>query len=263
MDFQVLVSTMNQDNNSDILEKMNIQSDAIVINQSNRFESRQLFSNGYLINFMTFEEKGVGLSRNSALMRATADICLFGDDDVIYKDNYREIVIKEFIKNPKADVMIFNLLSNHPTKKTAQVRKNKRLHFYNCFRYGAPQIAIRLNSIRKNNIYFSLLFGGGAKYSAGEDSLFLADCLKYRLRIYSSKETIGTISFDKSTWFNGYTDKYFIDKGILFYTLSKVIAKPLCFQFCLRHRKLFSEEKTWREAYKLMCKGIEVFKINR
>ena len=35
------------------------------------------------------------------------------------------------------------------------------------------------------HITFSLLFGGGAKYSNGEDSLFLKDCLKYGLVVYA------------------------------------------------------------------------------
>ena len=40
-------------------------------------------SYGCLLN-----ERGIGLSRNTALMRATADIILFADEDVTYKDGY-------------------------------------------------------------------------------------------------------------------------------------------------------------------------------
>ena len=45
---------------------------------------------------MSFTERGVGLSRNNALMRASADICLFADDDIIYENNYKEILNRYF-----------------------------------------------------------------------------------------------------------------------------------------------------------------------
>ena len=40
------------------------------------------------IKIYSFDERGVGLSRNSALMRADADIIVFADSDVIYNDDY-------------------------------------------------------------------------------------------------------------------------------------------------------------------------------
>ena len=75
MKLQVLVSTMHQTDYS-LLEKMNIQSDAIVINQCDR-DGIERFSfpfRGHDILWMSMNERGVGLSRNNALMRATGDM---------------------------------------------------------------------------------------------------------------------------------------------------------------------------------------------
>lgn len=76
MTLQVLVATMHQTDHS-LLEKMNIQSDAIVVNQCNRNEVERFMYNGHQILWMSLNERGIGLSRNTALMRATADIILF------------------------------------------------------------------------------------------------------------------------------------------------------------------------------------------
>ena len=42
-------------------------------------------------------------------MRATGDICLFADDDMIYVNDYSKLVENAFLENPTADVIIFNL----------------------------------------------------------------------------------------------------------------------------------------------------------
>jgi glycosyltransferase involved in cell wall biosynthesis len=255
MDLQVLVSTMHQTDHS-LLEKMNIQSDAIVINQCDRNEFEEFEYKGNAIKFLSFAERGIGLSRNTGMMRATADICLFADDDVTYIDNYKEIILREFVRNPQADVIVFNVPSMNPEREEYVIKKAKRLRFYNCLRYGTFRIAIRTASVRKANISFSLLFGGGAKYSAGEDSLFMADCIKKGLQVYASPKSIGTVNHAESTWFTGYTDKYFIDKGVFFACLSKRWAKLLCLQFAIRRRNMFKEDKTVMEAYRLMLEGI-------
>ncbi|WP_372995841.1 glycosyltransferase family A protein [Lutispora sp.] len=254
MNLQVLVSTMHQTDHS-ILDKMNIQSDAIVINQCDRNSFEEFDYNGNSVRFLSLAERGVGLSRNTSLMRATAEICLFADDDVTYVNEYKRIILDSFASNPKADVIMFNVPSTNPDRVGPTISKWKRLHFYNCFRYGTFQIAVRTESIRKANISFSLLFGGGAKYSSGEDSLFINDCLKKGLKLYRSPDTIGSVTHKESTWFHGYTDKYFIDKGVFFSCLSKKWAVLYCLQFIFRHYKLFIKEKSILEAYRLMIKG--------
>lgn len=69
MKLQVLVSTMHQTDHS-LLEKMNIQSDAIVINQCGHDCIERFTFPGHDILWMSMNERGVGLSRNNALMRA-------------------------------------------------------------------------------------------------------------------------------------------------------------------------------------------------
>ncbi|CAG9612121.1 hypothetical protein BACCIP111899_01293 [Bacillus rhizoplanae] len=259
MDLQVLVSTMHQDNHS-LIERMNIQSDVIVVNQCDRNEFEEFMYKGYNVQFLSFPERGVGLSRNNAFMRATADICIFADDDLTYCDNYKEMILTSFKNNPDADIIVFNVPSTNPDRPSYQIKKSGRVRLFNCLKYGAVRFAVRTDKVRKANIHFSLLFGGGAKYGSGEDSLFIFECIKKGLKVYAEPKVIGYVSQEDSSWFTGYTDKYFIDKGALYASLSKRWAKLLIFQFALRHRNMYKNYKTWTSALKLMLKGIREIK---
>lgn len=214
MKLQVLVSTMHQTDHS-LLEKMNIQSDAIVINQCDHDCIERFTFRGHDILWMSMKERGVGLSRNNALMRASGDVLLFADDDVVYTDNYEEKIIKSFENNPQLELIVFNLESQNPDRPEAIVEKEYRLHWYNSLKFGAFRIAIRQASIRKANVFFSLLFGGGARYQSGEDTLFIIQCLKKGIRGLASSAVIGTVQQDESTWFKGFDETYFFDKGVL------------------------------------------------
>ncbi|WP_338655181.1 hypothetical protein V6B14_03480 [Sporosarcina psychrophila] len=254
MKVQTLISAMHQ-NDEKILSRMNIQTDSILINQSDRFNEKNLLFNGNKINILSFKERGVGLSRNNALMRSNREICIFADEDLSYVDGYEDIILKEFADNPKADLILFNVPSTNEERPTYLIPKKSRVRWYNSQRYGAVKIAVKTAKIKQANIYFSLLFGGGAKYSAGEDSLFISDCLKKGLKIYANPEIIGYVNQVESSWFEGYTEKYFFDKGAFFATISKRWSWFLCLQFSLRHRNLYSENKSIIEAFKLMLAG--------
>ena len=254
MDLQVLIATMNQTDHR-LLKKMNIQSNAIVGNQTTINKIEEFTYNNHQIKYLSFNEKGVGLNRNNALMRAQAEVCLFADDDMVYEDNYPEIVKRQFRNNPEADVIIFNLYEENPSR---YIIKNKfKVNFMNYMRFGAARIAFRTESVTKNAIYFNQHFGGGTEYSNGEDTLFLTECLKKGLNIVAVPEYLATLTEERdSTWFSGYDDKFFKDRGTLFYYISKRWAKLLCLQFVIRQRNKFREDKSLVEAYRLMIEGV-------
>lgn len=228
MTYQLLISTMHRTDDT-ILEKMRICSDAIVINQCDYFDKKNIEHNGHQIMFFSFDERGVGLSRNSAMMRATADIIEFADDDMIFTDSYREVVLREFEAHPEADAILFSVESLNPERPLLKIHKFARVRRREALKYGCARLAIRREKVLYNNIAFSLLFGGGAKYGSGEDTLFLQDCLRAGLRIYKSPVKVADITQEDSTWFHGYTEKYFTDKGALF-----AAAMPkMCYAYAL------------------------------
>ncbi len=259
---EVLAVTMNADSRS-LVEKMNIQSDALIGNQADRYETEEYTYNGCRIKCFTTNERGVGLNRNNILMRATADIVLFADDDVVYDDGYKDMVLSAFNEHPKADVIIFNVVPIPESINPCLITKWKKIGMLNCLKYGAVRIAAKRSAMQECNVYFSLLFGGGARFSAGEDSLFLADLVKKKLKVYAYPQKIGNVYFETSSWFVGFNEKYFKDKGIFFYFLSKRFSFLLCLQYVVRCRHLFKEYCKPKKALKLMLEGIKEYKNER
>ena len=211
MTIETLVSAVKEDVAS-LAEKMNLQSDAVIINQCNENSYLEYEHNGNIIRGYSFAEKGVGLSRNNALLRAKADIVLFSDEDIVYHDGYAKAVLDAFEKHPEADMLLFNM-DVEADRATYHIEKEQRVRFYNSGRYPTYSFAIRREKLHKANITFSLLFGGGAKYSNGEDSLFLLECLKKGLKVYALTIEIGREVPRPSTWFKGYTEKLFFTEN--------------------------------------------------
>jgi hypothetical protein len=157
-----------------------------------------------------------------------------------------------------ADVVIFNFMMRRGCGDFFErVRKEGKVRINNAFKYGTYCISARLSRIHFANIFFHLEFGGGAKYSSGEDSLFLHDCLRKKLKVYTSKKIIGTLDHGESTWFQGYNDKFFFDKGVLYYALNSRMCKLIALYNCYKHRKNHYMVYGWKKAYKQMLMGIK------
>lgn len=261
MKIEVLLATMNQKDYS-IINKMNIKTDAIVGNQCDVNKIEEIEVNGNKVLWLSFAERGVGLNRNNALMRSKADVCILADDDLIYVDNYKNVVENAFTKYKDADVIIFNIYENPVTRYV--IKNSFRVKWYNFMRFGAARIAFKRKSITHNNIFFNLHFGGGCEYGSGEDTIFLHNCLKAGLKIIAVPDYIATLKNDRaSTWFNGYNDKYFYDKGALFACMYGRKAWILCFVFLLKHGKRMQLSlMQFINKFKVMLQAIKKFRAN-
>ena len=264
LSIQVLVSTMDQ-NDYSLLDRMNIQSDAIVINQSDK-DSVEIFNyKGYKIKWISMRQRGIGLSRNTALMNATADIVLFADDDMEYFDQYPKNVIGAFEKYNEADVICFNINLINSVKNIGGHRnntQNRRLHFYNSMRYGATLIAARRKSLWRERISFSMIFGGGAEFSSGEDSLFIKDCHNSKLCVYSNCYCLGNVDDSKSSWYKGLNDKFFEDRGRL-YTSAFPRINELIFAYYSFRLSRVSKDYGFRKIFTLFNIGKKKIKVYR
>lgn len=256
MTFQLLVSTMHKEDFR-IVEEMNIHSDAIIINQGANHSYDSISCGDSTVQMYSFAEKGVGLSRNTAMMRATADIIEFADDDMVFTDTYKEDVLHEFDKHPEADAILFSLVSLNPDRPQVKIKKFGKVSKVAALKYGCARLAIRRDKILYNNIAFSLLFGGGAKYGSGEDTIFLQDCIRAGLKIYRSPIKVADVRQETSSWFEGYTPKYYYDKGALF-----AAALPkLCYIYAIVSTLKSKGNSLGKTAiFKLYLKGIIEFK---
>lgn len=254
MKVEVLASVMNQ-SMENIVRSMNLDSDAVIINQCDSLQQEEMEYNGHKMRFFSFPERGIGKSRNEAIMRADSDICLFSDEDIVYEKGYEESIVAEFERNPRADMILFNIQVEE-SRRTYHITERKKVHWYNCGRYGAVSFAIRRESLLRSGVTFSLLFGGGAKYSNGEDSLFLKEFMSKGYQVYTAPVTIGRELAGDSTWFAGYNEKFFYDRGVLYHYLYGKPAVVFALRFLVAHKSKMCEGVSLKQAFKWMCEGI-------
>lgn len=260
MKLEVLLATMNQVDDS-ILDTMNVSTDIIVCNQNENCVSYKCYErNEHNVRWYNFSEKGVGLNRNNALLRATADICVLADDDIIYNENYDQIIINAFKLRPDVDILLFNIHSL-PNEKRYIATKDKRIHRYNCGKFGAVRIAFRRMSVIKNAVSFNQLFGGGSIFAAGEDTMFIRDCIRKGLKVVAVSDFILKLNdLRPSTWFRGYDQKYFEDMGSSYYYHFKSLANLCVMLQLFKRRKAILENYSFVQAWRFAKIGIRKFK---
>jgi len=254
MHVTLLISALEQ-NAYEMIEKMKIGSDAVIVNQCDRNEKKEI-DKGHKIILIESSDRGVGLSRNTCIDNSFGDILLFSDDDIVYDDGYALKVSKEFEEHPKADMIMFNF-DVCEERRTYENKGFKKLSSLNIGRYPAYSIAVRRDVLIDKNIRFSTLFGGGAKYKNGEDSLFLRDACKAGIRMYSTETRLGREEPRTSTWFDGYTEKFFFDRGVLFAFLYGKNAWLWRLRFILVKKEMFKGTIKRKEADKLIKAGIK------
>lgn len=253
MKIQVLVASMNSD--SSLIEEMNLQTDAIIINQCNENKVELIKRDNFNVKFISDVNRGVGKSRNLAIINSDADICLIADEDMVYVDGYEEIVRAEFEKNSDADMILFSLESSNPERPLYKEESDHWVGNRNFRKYGACRIAFKREVILKNNIFFSLMFGGGAKYGSGEDSLFLGECLKDKIKIFASTQKIADVKQEDSSWFTGYNEKYYTDKGALFGAMGSLSSLFLIPIMALKTKETYKDKFSYKQVKSFMMQG--------
>lgn len=242
--FEILCVTMHQKDFSKIRE-MNIHSDVVFANQADYTAFEEYDFEGHQARMVTTDTRGVGVNRNMALMYAKGDICLFADDDVVYADDVETRILAEFSAHPDADIIVFHF-DTVSGKKQRQYSKTKKWSRLYRLPWGSVRIAFRLEKVRKANLWFTTLFGGGCMFPSGEDSMWLTEAKRKGLTFYVSKETIGKISYEESCWFTGYDEKYYFGQGAYYQAVRpKTFALWMIYSVVrtYSHRELSVKEK--------------------
>lgn len=213
MKLEVLTATMHQRDFSKI-EEMNIRCDVVFANQADRHGYEEMRFPYGTAKMVTTPYCGVGRNRNLALLHASGDILLFSDDDMVYQEDYAAGVLQAFTELPEADVIVFETVFEKAGQVVGAHRhRTGKLSFLKCWKYGTYAIAVRKAALDGANIWFHTEFGGGCRYLAGEDSLFLTDCYRKGLRVYAYSYVLGRCKKDTSSWFTGFDGRYYHDKG--------------------------------------------------
>lgn len=210
MKIEVLLSCMNQKDFS-ITEKMNLTTDILIVNQCNENKYEERIVNGKRQRMIYTTQRGLSQSRNELLNNMEGDIGIFCDDDVIYKKDYEEKIKKAYLEIKDADIVVFNIKDLNNERKLYEIKNKKKapVHKY----YSSVRITFKRKSFYNNNLWFNRNFGTGGKYNSGEESLIIREANRKKMKIYEYPKIIATVDFSTSTWFEGYNDKFFKDKG--------------------------------------------------
>lgn len=254
MRLQVLAVTMHREDLA-IAEQMNIRCDGLIANQADREETITCDTPHGRWRMITTATRGVGRNRNVGLDAADGDILLLSDDDVVYRDDMPTEVLQAFRDCPQADVIIFGMdMVRDGQVFETRSEPHRRVRIWNAMKYGTYRIAIRREALLRTHIRFHESFGGGCPFSAGEDSLFIKSCLDNGLRIYTHPYVLGTCCKDRSSWFVGYNDKYFYDKGVLVRHLFPHTAYLMALYFAVRFKR-DTHVSVWRRL-RLVYAGV-------
>ena len=95
MKLQILVSAVDKDGRK-LAERMKLPAEAILVIQGKENKYDQWERPEGRVRCYCFAERGVGLSRNNALLRADGDLCLFSDEDIVYRPDAAGTVLRAF-----------------------------------------------------------------------------------------------------------------------------------------------------------------------
>lgn len=257
---EVLVAALDAENNTSLYHDMKISTDAVIANQCNESGYFEFGINGRRLKQISTTDRGVGKNRNLGIIHATGDILIFADDDVVYKEGYERIVQDAFAAIPQADAIIFNATDLNPkTKKSTVTKRVKKLNIFGGLKYPTYRIAVKKEALLRANVWFSLMFGGGARYCAGEDTLFIRQMIKNGLKVYAHPAIIADALQESSTWFTGHNEGYFHDRGALLQALFPKTSFLFSVVYAFKYMDRTDEYTPW-QVWCFLRRGIKDFK---
>lgn len=216
MKIVVLISCMHEKDHS-ILDKTQIDSDAIVINQCDtdlvqNLEYVTKSGKKHRVLYVNTTSRGLSKSRNLALSYAREyDVALVCDDDERLSSNYSETIQEVYKNHPNTDVIAFAIDCDQYTRVYSNHEFN--LGFKEILKTSSQQISFKPLTIHAHNIVFDEKMGSGTGNGAGEETKFLLTCREKGLKMIYNPFVVAKIVKGESQWFSGYTPKFFIDQG--------------------------------------------------
>lgn len=247
-------------NDMSLIEASNIKSDTVIINQCDEQKTVCDIIGNSKIKMICTTERGLSKSRNMAIKNSNADICLLCDDDEVFEDGYEQKILKAYKAIQDADIIALKM-KDMPSHFPDKV---KRLGTLDLFHISSWQISFRRNSILKKGVLFDELLGAGTGNGAEEELKFLTNCKKAGMKIYYVPITIATAAQKKSTWFSGFDEKFFENRGASTrYILGFFPASLYALYYVFTKRDLYKKYISIHSALKSTFRGILHNKITK
>ncbi len=255
MKLEVLISCMHQADAS-LVQRSGISCDALVINQCHREDYLECDR----IRMFSTRERGLTRSRNMAIQNARGDVCLLCDDDEEFVPDFDKKILETYEKLPQADVIIFKMVGRIPSFPD----KVMALKFPKTMKVSSWQISFRREKLLQSGVRFDELLGAGTGNGAEEELKFLLDCQRAGLKIWYAPVEIAAVKQETSTWYDGFNEKFFENRGA---TTRYILGVPMALlygvYYVVKKRSMYKDTLTMGKAWKALCRGIRENKIGK
>lgn len=259
MKLDILLSCMHQEDDR-LIRRSRITGNAVVINQCGREGERTYRTAHGTVRWIDSVSRGLTRSRNMAMEASDADVCLLCDDDEVFEPDYEQKLLSAYEMLPGVDVIIFKMVGRKPSFKDRVMP----LRFPQTLKVSSWQISFRRESLLRSGIRFDELLGAGTGNGAEEELKFLTDCEKAGLKIYYVPAEIASVAQDSSTWFAGFHESFFYDRGATTrYILGYPIAAAYALYYVIRKRPQYIRQITPWRALKATFRGMSENKIGK
>ena len=253
----MLMSCMHQ-SDARLVHASKITGSCVVINQCDREDYGEYPTQSGTVRMFSNRQRGLTRSRNLAIRNARADVCLICDDDEIFVSGYEKAILDAYRQLPQADVIIFKMINRSPSFPD----KILRLRFPKTMKVSSWQISFRREKLLEAGVLFDELLGAGTGNGAEEELKFLLDCEKAGLRIYYVPTEIASVAQEASTWFRGFDETFFENRGATTrYILGIGLAALYAVYYVIRKKHLYRDTVSPYRALMATFRGIRKNKI--
>lgn len=195
-----------------------------------------------------------------AISNAHGDICLICDDDEVFVPDYENAILTAYRDHPEADIIIFKMANRPPSFPDHPMR----LRFPKTMKVSSWQISFRRERLLESGIQFDELLGAGTGNGAEEELKFLLDSERAGLVIYYVPVVIASVAQEASTWFSGFNETFFENRGATTrYILGPGLATLYAVYYVLRKKSLYQQNLSTRAAFQATLRGIRNNKIGK
>lgn len=258
MKLEILMSCMHQVDDHLIRDSM-IKGDVLMVNQGDLEKYEEYKTPNGVARILSTKQRGLTKSRNMAIDNAKGDICLLCDDDERFVNGYEKIIISSYQKFSQADIIVFKMVNRPPV-----TYKARRIYFPFTLKVSSWQISFKRSVINQAGIRFDTNLGAGTGNGGEEELKFLLECQKAGLKIYSVPEEIAEVAQNQSTWFNGFTQEFFENRGATTrYILGFGMASIYAVYYLIFKYSKYKNHITFFQATRAIFRGIVENKIVR
>lgn len=155
-EIEVLLSVMNIKDKEALKHKLkenHITTDVVVVNQVEKQEDKIMYETDKE-RIYSYTEKGASKSKNRLMEKAKKDICIFADDDMVYEEQYGEMIQQQFRKHKDADMIIFYIKNQNVQREKIKTIGNKTMNRLDILKARTSEIAFRRERLEKYHIQF-------------------------------------------------------------------------------------------------------------